>query len=63
MKIYTKKGIKLYNDKYHKLIKELILENKFLRDINILPKFIKMIWLFIKIKKTNRKNEKRIINK
>ena len=40
MKIYMKNGKKLYNEKYHKLIKGLILENKYLRGINILPKNI-----------------------
>ena len=40
MKLYMKNGKKLYNEKYNKLIKDLILENKYLRGINILPKNI-----------------------
>ena len=50
MKIYIKNGNMLYNEKYHKLIKELILENKFLRGINILPKNINNDYL-LKLKK------------
>jgi hypothetical protein len=50
MKIYIKNGNMLYNEKYHKLLKELILENKYLRGINILPKNINNDYL-IKLKK------------
>ena len=37
---YLQNGKKLYDEKYHKLTKELMLENNFLRGINILSKNI-----------------------
>ena len=40
MKIYIKSGNKLYNEKFHKLIKELIFEDKLLLGIDILHKTI-----------------------
>jgi hypothetical protein len=45
MKLYMKNGKKLYNDKYQKIIKGLILENKFLRSVNIMPKSINSDYL------------------
>ena len=45
MKIFIKNDKKLFNEKYYKIIKDLIIENKFLRKINILPKNINNSYL------------------
>ena len=45
MKLYIKNGKKLFNEKYYKIIKSLIMENKFLRQINIIPKNINNTYL------------------
>jgi hypothetical protein len=40
MKSYINNGNKIYDEKYLKIIKDILTENKFLRGINILPKNI-----------------------
>ena len=45
MKTYINNGNKIHEEKYQKVIKEMITENKFLRSINILPKNINNAYL------------------
>jgi hypothetical protein len=45
IKSYINSGIKIYDEKYLKIIKDTINENKFLRSINILPKNINNTYL------------------
>ena len=45
IKSYINSGIKTYDEKYLKIIKDTINENKFLRSINILPKSINNTYL------------------
>ena len=45
IKSYINSGIKTYDEKYLKIIKDTINENKFLRSINILPKNINNTYL------------------
>ena len=45
MKTYINNGNKIYEEKYQKVIKDMITENKFLRSINILPKNINNAYL------------------
>ena len=40
MKTYINRGNKIFYEKYQKILKDMIIENKFLRSINILPKNI-----------------------
>jgi hypothetical protein len=45
MKTYINNGNKIFEEKYQKVIKDMITENKFLRSINILPKNINNAYL------------------
>jgi hypothetical protein len=45
MKSYINNGNKIYDEKYLKIIKDILVENKFLRSINILPKNINNAYL------------------
>ena len=45
MKSYINNGNKIYDEKYLKIIKDILTENKFLRGINILPKNINNTYL------------------
>ena len=45
MKSYINNGNKIYDEKYLKIIKDILVENQFLRGINILPKNINNTYL------------------